>query len=337
MKKLVVLSLMMAGIVLMAGFSTPAHAQTPPNDLKPTFLSPTPGLYVNGWPAFTVSYPREWEEVSPTGPASVFMAAAARPDSYPSPVLTIAVFPTPLPSEEWAKLVMPVWVNALTDIKALSDKPCQLKDGTPAREVEVEFVPKIDIAGRSMKNAPKHNGLLLATKKDLMWFSIWMSDDKGKIGEDPDLKRVAYSLTFLQGREEPVKVPPNTKAFLDMYCADWGRSHDVKTIMAHYSDRFRYSGQSKAGVEQWFRSDPLSPIQAGGTLFEPTVTVFEPPGRQGLRGRILALQGKKRRQRGEGGHALPADHQRTRPVEVVRQPEVVSHGWRIGRHDKTDT
>ena len=60
MKKLIVLSLIMAGIVLIADLSTPAHAQTPASDLKPTFISPTPGLYVNGWPPFTVSYPKEW-------------------------------------------------------------------------------------------------------------------------------------------------------------------------------------------------------------------------------------------------------------------------------------
>ena len=35
---------------------------------------------------------------------------------------------------------MPVWVEIVTDIKVLSDKPSQLKDGTPAREVEVEWV-----------------------------------------------------------------------------------------------------------------------------------------------------------------------------------------------------
>lgn len=59
MKKLIAVSLTIAGMVLMAGFFTPAHAQAPANDLKPTFISPTPGLYVNGWPAFTVSYPKE--------------------------------------------------------------------------------------------------------------------------------------------------------------------------------------------------------------------------------------------------------------------------------------
>jgi hypothetical protein len=61
MKKLIVLSLIMAGIVLMTGFSAPTKAQTPASDLKPTFINPTPmpGLFVNGWPPFTVSYPKE--------------------------------------------------------------------------------------------------------------------------------------------------------------------------------------------------------------------------------------------------------------------------------------
>ncbi len=72
---------------------------------------------------------------------------------------------------------MPVWVNVFTDIKVLSDKPSQLKDGTPAREVEVEYVPKIDITGSSVKNPIKCGGLLLATKKDMTWVSIWLSDD----------------------------------------------------------------------------------------------------------------------------------------------------------------
>jgi len=61
MKRLIVVSLIMAGLLVIAGFSAPAQAQGPANDLKPTFISPTPtpGLYVNGWPAFTVSYPKE--------------------------------------------------------------------------------------------------------------------------------------------------------------------------------------------------------------------------------------------------------------------------------------
>ena len=104
MKKLIVLSIIMAVVLLVAA---PAQAQAPANNLKPTFINPTPtpGLYVNGWPAFTVSYPKEWVEVPSTGPANVFMAAAVRPDSYPSPVLAIVSFqPPPL---EWAKNNIP--------------------------------------------------------------------------------------------------------------------------------------------------------------------------------------------------------------------------------------
>lgn len=103
MKKLIVLSLIVAGIVLMAGFSTPAQVQSPGVDAKPTFISPTPGLYVNGWPPFTVSYPKDWEELPPK-PMAVFEAAGTRLGLYPSPVLAIMVLATPLPIEDWAKI-----------------------------------------------------------------------------------------------------------------------------------------------------------------------------------------------------------------------------------------
>ena len=73
------------------------------------------------------------------------------------------------------------------------------------------------------------------------------------------------------------KVPADIRVFLDMYCVDT-LSHDVKTIIAHYSDRFRHSGGSKAAYEQWFRNDPASPIQRDVTSCEATVTVFEPRG-----------------------------------------------------------
>jgi hypothetical protein len=60
MKKLIVLSLLTL-MLLRGSFLGLVYAQGPANDLKPTFISrtPTPGLYVNGWPAFTVSYPKE--------------------------------------------------------------------------------------------------------------------------------------------------------------------------------------------------------------------------------------------------------------------------------------
>ncbi|MGA2109318.1 MAG: hypothetical protein ABSH25_16940 [Syntrophorhabdales bacterium] len=259
MKKLIALATIMAVMVLVAAL---AQAQSPANDLKPTFISPTPGLYVNGWPAFTVSYPKEWVEMPAVLPEVIFAAGAARPDL--PPVLQIRVFAGLFPLEDWAKAFMHLGVPLFTDVKVLSDRPSKLKDGTPAREVEIEWVYQ----------GAKRNDLLLAAKKEMTWVAIIVDADEGKLGED--VKRVAYSLTFQPDREKPVKVPPDVQAFLDMYCADWG-NHDVRAVMEHFSDRFRDSGASKAYYEKWFR-DPASPPQTGGTISASTVTVFEAHG-----------------------------------------------------------
>jgi hypothetical protein len=274
MKQFIVLSLAVALMLSTGGFPTLTHAQTPPSDLKPTFISPTPGVYVNGWPPFTVSYPKEWVTIPSQAPATVFQIEASRPGSYASPVLSITAFGSVLPLEEWAKMFMPVWVSIFPDIKVLSDKPSRLKDGTPAREVETEYVPIIDTMGRSIKNAPKNHALLLATRKDLTWIAIWICDHRGTLGED--VKSIAYSLAFQPHREAPVNVPPDVRAFLDMFCVDMV-SHDVTSIMAHFSDRFRFASMNKARLEQFLRNDPTSFIQRV-TSYEPTVTVFEAHG-----------------------------------------------------------
>jgi hypothetical protein len=207
------------------------------------------------------------------------MAARISPDSYPATVLSIAVFPNPLPLEEWAKGHMPLWLQLWTDFKVLSDKPSQLKDGTPAREVEFEFVPKPGgtLGSSTITDARKNYGLLLMTKKDVTSVEVLLSDVRGKLGED--LRGVAYSLTFLPGREEPVQVPPDIRAFFDMWCTD-SVSHDLKTVMAHFSVRFRQSGMSKAFLQQVFRDPqfPLSPARQSLISCETTVTVFEPRG-----------------------------------------------------------
>jgi hypothetical protein len=255
-------------MLLGVGFlAAPTHAQNPPTDLKPTFISPTPGLYVNGWPAFTVSYPKEWVEEPNPAPGPVFSAGGIRPDLPPGwhrPFIGIDVFPSSLSLEEWAKVYMPGFLQAFTDIKILSDKPSQLKDGTAAREVEYEFVHK---AG-----GHKVNDFILMTKKELAWVAIHLMNDQGRIGDD--LKRIAYSLTFQPDREKPVQVPPDVRAFLDMCCVDM-MGHDVKAIMEHYSDRFLSSGTSKPIQEHWFRNDPDSPISKDIISLEAVVTVFE--------------------------------------------------------------
>jgi hypothetical protein len=59
MQRPIVVCLLAAMMLLTGRFVTLTHGQSPGTDLKPTFISPTPGLYVNCWPAFTVSYPKE--------------------------------------------------------------------------------------------------------------------------------------------------------------------------------------------------------------------------------------------------------------------------------------
>jgi len=93
MKKLIVLAMIMAVMLLVA---TLIHAEGPVVDLKPTFISPTPGLYVNGWPAFTVSYPKEWVEMPPP-PNAVLQVGVSRPDLPPSPRLNILVYVSAFP------------------------------------------------------------------------------------------------------------------------------------------------------------------------------------------------------------------------------------------------
>ena len=191
MKKLIILSMLRSVMSLAGGFLAPAHAQSPANDLKPTFISPTPGLYVNGWPAFTVSYPKEW--VEGVWPGAVFRAGVPRPNLPPSPVLTIYVPLSPLPLEDWAKLVMPTFNNNIdiaTDFKVLSDKPSQLKDGTPAREVELEYV---------LKNGPKAKDFILMTRKDLAWVTDHTGRRRGEAGGGPEKHCLFPHLSAGQG------------------------------------------------------------------------------------------------------------------------------------------
>jgi hypothetical protein len=273
MKRLIVLSLLMAAMLFAGGPAAPAHGQSPPNDLKPTFISPTPGLYVNGWPAFTVSYPKEWVEL-PLPPLAVFVAAGTRPNLPPLPVLSITVSAGPLPLEDWAKMAMPIYTIIATDIKILSDRPARLKDGAPAREVELEFFPKQQPLG-NVAGVPKLNNFILLTKSGGgAWVWITLTDDK-RIVED--LKKIASSLAFQPAREEPVKVPPDVRAFLDMYCSDVV-GHGVKAMMAHFSDRFHHSGMNKPVWEQMWQNSPDSPVQRRTISSEATVTVFEPRG-----------------------------------------------------------
>ncbi|MGD0661155.1 MAG: hypothetical protein ABSD38_24085 [Syntrophorhabdales bacterium] len=105
MKKLIAASLLTA-LVLLAGSSvTLAHAQAPAIDLKSTFISPTPtpGLYVNGWPRFTVHYPKEWVEKRGR-PDNVFRATP--PGPAPFPYVEVGSGPFPMPLDKYAGVIL---------------------------------------------------------------------------------------------------------------------------------------------------------------------------------------------------------------------------------------
>ena len=59
MKRLIVISVIVTIILLIGVFFTLVHAQSSATDEKPTFYHLVPGTYVNGWPRFTIHYPKE--------------------------------------------------------------------------------------------------------------------------------------------------------------------------------------------------------------------------------------------------------------------------------------
>jgi hypothetical protein len=264
MKKNLILSVL--GLILLIVWGGQVFAQNPEVGAKPSFITLTPGQYVNGWPAFTISYPKQWVE-QPRRPGEAFRVADPDSKTFPRvPNLTINVFLVPFPIDNWSNVLLPGLRTIARDIKIVYDKPSQLKDGTAAREAEIEWV---------RNDGLEMNLLLLITNKEATWITIVTGAEKGKIGED--MKNYFYSLTFLQGREEPVNVPPDVQKFLDKYCSDV-LSGDVEKIMTNFSDQFSHSSMNKAFLEQWFRNDPSAPTKAGLTSMEETMTVFEPQG-----------------------------------------------------------
>ncbi len=266
MKKLIALSLLMVVMLLVEGFVASSQAQSPASQVKPTFLAPTPGIYVHGWPAFTVSYPKDWVE-QPPRPGEAIRVAHPNSKTIPRvPNFVISVYPNPLPLDNWSKSLLPILSRSGRDFKIMHDKPSQLKDGTPAQEGELEWI---------RNDGVKINMLVLNMRKYILRIMILVASDKGKI--DDDLKNYAYSLTFQASREQPVKVPSDVQEFLDKYGSDIV-SGNVEKIMVNFSDRFLNSGMNKAFFEQWFRNDPASPVQRGVTSSEATVTIFEARG-----------------------------------------------------------
>lgn len=264
MKKLLLSVVCLALAVVWGGYSV-AQAQT--GDLKPSFISFTPGQYVHGWPAFTVSYPKEWP-TQPTMPGENLRAAPPRQGLPPSPALVVAVNVPFAPLSDMTK----IWIGYVSqmgkDFNVIYDKPSKLADGTPVQEAEIEW---------TAMNGPKINSFLLAAKKDVTWIWVSIHHDQGKIAED--LKGIVRSLKLLPDQEKPVAVPEDVQAFLNQFLSDIV-SRDIDKIMAHYSDNLLHTGFSKGMIRGWYMGAPDNPTKRSGgvTWNSATVTVFEPHG-----------------------------------------------------------
>ena len=148
-----------------------------------------PGLFVNSWPAFSVSYPTNWLEKAPE---SQYVFRAESREGLPW--LRILVIPnTSTPLEHSASAYIHRLAQIGKDIKLIYDKQVKLEDGSPAQEAEIEWVDNSEI---------KVNGLFLTLKKEDNWIVIILTNNKGRVNEE--LKKIAYSLKFKP--EEKVKI-----------------------------------------------------------------------------------------------------------------------------------
>jgi hypothetical protein len=229
-----------------------------------------PGLYVNDWPAFFLSYPANWVEKTPE-PQQAFRAE--RPEGVPG--VRISVFPSMgMPLEYSTRVYIPELSKIGKDINVIYEKGTKLKDGTVAHEAEIDWVVNPGI---------KLNTLLFTAKKDDLWILVSISDTKGRIGED--LKHIAYSLKIKPGKDELVKVSTDVQEFLDQYSKDMV-SHDIAKVMVHFSDQFLDNGNSKSDVEGF-----LKMVISGVTSYQPNITKFESQENNAYLGGFVAING----------------------------------------------
>ena len=162
----------------------------------------------------------------------------------------------PLPLDKFVDFFVPYLKAFATDVTVVSNKPSQLRDGTPAQEVEIKAVI----------NGIPRNFLCVGTDKGGILISVCVSTYKGTIGED--LRAIPYSLQYEPGKDEPVKLPPDVQEFFEKNDNNI-LSHDVAKFMANYSDKYLNSGMRKGEVERGI-------IQGIGdiTSFKGTITDF---------------------------------------------------------------
>jgi hypothetical protein len=242
MKKPIVVSMIMALIMLLGGsVFAPAHPQDPAKEDKPTFYRLTPGVYVNGWPRFTVRFPKDWgERIGSVVRGAVYLASSPGGTPHPA-IIRVVVGPYPFPLDKWVGDMVKFYNSVgFKDVTLVSDKPSQLRDGTPAKEVEFRMVA----------NTVPRTDMMLATKKGDMLIFVSVQSLSAKIEED--LKAILYSIEFQPDQDEPVKIPLDVQEFLDRHCNDL-ISHDLAKFMTHYSDRYLNSGIRKGEMERMWK------------------------------------------------------------------------------------
>jgi hypothetical protein len=265
MRKSIVLSVATAFLLLAGTSSISSSAQDTGSDQTPTFYRLVPGTYVNGYPRFTVHYPKEWIERFPN-PQEVFRAGALAPNGFLFVFAPVAP-PTTLPLPQLDKMadyLVPFFRRISTDVTVLYDRPSRLRDGTPAREFEMRYV---------MNGAPFNNFSLTAqTKKSGLYLNMGLTGPmpNGTIAED--LKAILYSIECDPDKDKPVTVPPDVQELLDRTSSAYV-AHDFAQAMTNYSDSYLNSGRTKREREQFYRE-----VFSSITSFEFTITDFIPAG-----------------------------------------------------------
>jgi hypothetical protein len=259
MKKLIAVTVIIAFTLLALSVFAPAHAQDPAKEEKPTFYRLISGVYVNGWPRFTIHYPKDWVE-RPTNLLRGGVFQVSHPGPVDRPMLVVVIHTLPLPLEKFADLWVMTLRSSATDVTVVSDKASQLRDGSQGREVEIKMV----------RNGLPCGTLGLATKKGDAWIITIIESLNGKIGED--LRAILYSIEFQPEKDKVVKVPSDIQEFLDKFCSDMV-SHDLAKVMTHYSDRYLNSGVRKGEMERFWRQ-----VISSVTLSEIGITEFVTEG-----------------------------------------------------------
>jgi hypothetical protein len=233
---------------------TLAYSQDSANEEKPTFYRLVPGTYVNGWPRFTITYPKDWVEERPAL-QEVFRMSA--PDPNQGDRFVVTMVSNPLPVDTLGDRQVTNFKKVAQDVTLVSDKPSQLRDGTLARQIEIKMI----------SNGLPLNYCALGTKRGNLWVNIGVGSRSGRIRED--LKAILYSLEVQPGKDEQVKLPPDVQEFLDTWRSAV-LSHDMAKVMAHFSDKYLDSGLRKGELERIWRLmiGAITSVEVGVTDFE---------------------------------------------------------------------